>query len=177
MNRKGFTLIELIIVISIIILMAAAAVPAYQNYGAKSELSLKADEIKALIDRGYAYSNNPSQGKDCAQVAFTFDRVSIQFGKYVKTNSGSGCTIDSSLQNTTFSSKDNVDIPKYMTISSNGSGSSGSVNFVYSYYPGKFNIDGGASSASILLESTKTARSANILLNTAPYKSTIELVN
>ena len=47
-NQKGFTLIELMIVVAIIGILAAVAIPAYQNYIAKSQVSRVMGETGAL---------------------------------------------------------------------------------------------------------------------------------
>ncbi|ENM5760743.1 pilin [Vibrio mimicus] len=47
--QKGFTLIELMIVVAIIGVLAAVAIPAYQNYVTRSEVSSGLATLKALI--------------------------------------------------------------------------------------------------------------------------------
>lgn len=57
MAQKGFTLIELMIVVAIIGILAAVALPAYQNYMTKSklvEVTTTLDAAKVGISEGFA---------------------------------------------------------------------------------------------------------------------------
>ncbi|EOX1768841.1 prepilin-type N-terminal cleavage/methylation domain-containing protein [Vibrio cholerae] len=48
-QQQGFTLIELMIVVAIIGVLSAIAVPAYQNYVAKSEAATALGSLRALV--------------------------------------------------------------------------------------------------------------------------------
>ncbi|HFB9748760.1 TPA: pilin, partial [Neisseria gonorrhoeae] len=81
--QKGFTLIELMIVIAIVGILAAVALPAYQDYTARAQVSeaiLLAEGQKSAVTGYYLNNGKWPKNNDEAGVASS---SSIK-GKYVK---------------------------------------------------------------------------------------------
>ena len=60
-NQQGFTLIELMIVVAIIGILAAIAIPAYQNYTKKSSEGACLSETKGYANVLYSYLADPNR--------------------------------------------------------------------------------------------------------------------
>ncbi|ENX8205358.1 pilin, partial [Neisseria gonorrhoeae] len=82
--QKGFTLIELMIVIAIVGILAAVALPAYQDYTARAQVSeaiLLAEGQKSAV-AGY-YLNHGKWPKDNGNAGVASPASNIK-GKYVQ---------------------------------------------------------------------------------------------
>lgn len=84
MNNRGFTLVELMIVVAVVGVLAAIAIPAYQDYAIRAktaEALASASVVKTFLSEGY--TQNRAVGLDAAAIAFNLNPVAEKQSKYV----------------------------------------------------------------------------------------------
>lgn len=89
--QKGFTLIELMIVVAIIGILAAIAIPQYQNYIAKSQVSRGVAELGAIKTAYEDCLNNGKTVKDACDLGWTGSSI-MSLTAPAKTTAGTAPT-------------------------------------------------------------------------------------
>jgi len=91
-NKKGFTLIELMIVVAIVGILAAIAIPAYLDYTVKTKITEVTTAMDALAQAASEYHASAGFFPDYSQSPYdtgvaAFAAVSTQYASWNYTNS------------------------------------------------------------------------------------------
>jgi len=82
-NKRGFTLIELMIVVAIVGILAAIAIPAYLDYTVKAKMSEVTNAMDALAQAACEYHTSLGTfPNDTTDIANTFASVSTTYATF-----------------------------------------------------------------------------------------------
>ena len=110
-SNKGFSLVELIVVIAIMAIIAAVAIPVYSNYVTKAEDAVNLQQVNDLVHATkiakaqygtsevvtYTVTDNAS-GDDTVTLTFTTDKAATDV-RAVVSGTGTGTTVTITLKN------------------------------------------------------------------------------
>ncbi|WP_144393678.1 pilin [Pleionea sediminis] len=87
-SNAGFTLIELMIVVAIIGILAAIAIPQYQDYVARTQITRVFGEISAIKSGVETELNNGNTGFTLADVGYVDSNISSVVAAFAADGSG-----------------------------------------------------------------------------------------
>jgi type IV pilus assembly protein PilA len=123
--QEGFTLIELMIVVAIIGILAAIAIPAYQNYTIRSQVT-EGMNLASAVETGVAEYFANTGNWPSTMVMAGGDGTNLPSGKYTKTVNVSGA----GLITVTFGNQANSAIVTKTLILTPGPNANGDVSWV-----------------------------------------------
>lgn len=129
--QKGFTLIELMIVVAIIGVLSAIAIPAYQNYVKKSEAATGLSTVRSLVTNIDMWEQaNGSFPSDLGEIGASADMNSLGILSLSPAASGADSTVKFLFDNSSINGSD-------VTLTKNSAG------WTCAFTAGSSNLSGG----------------------------------